>query len=395
MPFQRKHLKILENRINEPRKLIQVIVGPRQIGKTTVVRQLTGKKSIPFHFVSADDVALGNSIWIQQQWEYARLKQRSEKATSFLLIIDEIQKISEWSATVKKLWDEDTVSKVNIKLILLGSSQLLLQTGLTESLAGRFETIYMGHWSFNEMHSAFGLSLNEFLWFGGYPGSAHLLNDEQRWRRYINDSLLTTTITKDIFFANRVNKPALLRRLFEIGSIYSSQILSFNKILGQLQDAGNTTTLAHYLYLLDVAGMLTGIEKYSTSNITKRSSSPKFNVQNNALFSCLAEENFQEILTRPEKWGRVVESAVGAHLINCSRADNFTIHYWRERNFEVDFIITRGSKSICLEVKSGRNKPATGLEQFNRQYNPYKILLVGSGGIPLKEFLSTSPGELF
>jgi predicted AAA+ superfamily ATPase len=216
----------------------------------------------------------------------------------------------------------------------------MLQQGLTESLAGRFEATYMGHWSYGEMHDAFGLTAEEFIWFGGYPGAISLKMDEDRWKGYIRDSLLETSISKDILMLTRVDKPALMKRLFELGSVYSGQVLSYTKIMGQLADAGNTTTLANYLELLNDAGLLGGLEKYSPNMVRKRSSSPKFMVHNTAIMSGISTETFQTLVADPKVWGRWVESAVGAHLINQSFKDKkLSLYYWREGNEEVDFVV--------------------------------------------------------
>lgn len=394
MSYQRKKIELLEKRINERRRFIQVVMGPRQVGKTTLVSQLLKKVRIPNFFVSADAVANSNTVWIEQQWQTARLKCKQSGAKDFLFVIDEIQKINNWSETIKLLWDADTHEKCPIKVILLGSSRLLLQQGLTESLAGRFETTYLGHWSFTEMKKAFGWNANQFVWFGGYPGSADLISDEERWKKYVSDSLIETSISKDILMLTRVDKPALMRRLFELGCTYSGQILSYNKILGQLLDAGNTTTLSHYLELLDTAGLLAGIEKFS-DKIRQRSSSPKFQVHNTALISAQRNELFDEILTQPDQWGRMVESAIGAHLLNYSFVEDFHLYYWRHRNDEIDFVIEKRGKIIGLEVKSGSMKKNDGMKAFKKEFSPNKMLLVGNTGLPWQEFLEINPNELF
>ena len=316
-------------------------------------------------------------------------------ASEYLLVIDEIQKIDNWSEVVKQQWDRDTHEGINIKVILLGSSRLLIQKGLTESLAGRFETLYLGHWSFAEMQVAFGWSIEQYVYFGGYPGSASLIKDESRWKNYINDALIETSISKDILMLTRVDKPALLKRLFELGSLYSGQILSFTKIVGQLQDAGNTTTLANYLNLLSDCGLLGGVEKYAGDIIRKRSSSPKFQVYNNALVTAQSDTSFSEVTVNPKEWGRLVESSIGAHLINHSISERYGLYYWREGNNEVDFIIEKGSKVIALEVKSGIHADNKGMKIFAEKYNPEKVLLVGTGGIPYADFLRMNPKELF
>lgn len=393
--YERPYLKQVKSRVEEPRKFIQVILGPRQVGKTTMVNQLLSQLSISYVYESADAIAATNSVWLLQAWETARLKMKVSGAQEYLLVIDEIQKVDNWSEIVKQQWDKDTREKVNIKVILLGSSRLLIQKGLTESLAGRFETFYLGHWSFAEMEIAFGWSIEQYIYFGGYPGSASLINDEERWKSYIKDSLIETSISKDILMLTRVDKPALLKRLFELGCLYSGQILSYIKITGQLQDAGNTTTLANYLKLLSDCGLLAGLEKYAGSVIRQRSSSPKFQVYNNALLTSQDDEIYSTALVNPKLWGRLVESSVGAHLLNHSISERYNLYYWREGNNEVDFILEKGDKVIGLEVKSGASADNEGMGVFNKKFHPDKMLLVGTGGIPHEEFLKINPKEIF
>ena len=279
--------------------------------------------------------------------------------------------------------------------MLLGSSRLLIQKGLTESLAGRFETFYLGHWSFSEMHSAFGWDIKHYIYFGGYPGSAFLIEDEERWKNYIKDSLIETCISKDILMLTRVDKPALLKRLFMLGSLYSGQILSYTKLIGEMQDAGNTTTLSHYLNLLSDCGLLGGLEKYAGNVIRIRSSSPKFQVYNNALLTAQDDNKFSDIEANPKEWGRLVESSIGTHLINHSISERYNLFYWREGNKEVDFVLEKNGKMIALEVKSGRRGENIGMSAFAEKFHPEKVLLVGTGGIPHEEFLKIKPKELF
>ena len=393
--YERSYLKQVKSRIEEPRKFIQVILGPRQVGKTTMVNQLLSQLSVSYVSESADAIAATNSAWLMQVWETARLRMKASGASEYLLVIDEIQKIDNWSEVVKQQWDKDTRGNVNIKVILLGSSSLLIQKGLTESLAGRFETFYLGHWSFAEMTAAFGWSIEQYIYFGGYPGSAVLIEDEERWKSYIKDSLIETSISKDILMLTRVDKPALLKRLFEIGCLYSGQILSYTKITGQLHDAGNTTTLANYLKLLSDCGLLGGLEKYAGSVIRQRSSSPKFQVYNNALLTSQDDETYSTAIVNPKLWGRLVESSVGAHLLNHAISERYNLRYWREGNNEVDFILEKGDKVIGLEVKSGASADNEGMGIFNEKFHPDKMLLVGTGGIPYEDFLKINPKELF
>lgn len=389
--FKRDIYSILFNRLSENRRFIQVVTGPRQVGKTTVVQQVAKALHLPVFYASADEPSLKAPIWIEQQWELARLAlQHSKQDHGAILILDEIQKLSDWSSVVKQLWDEDTRHHVQLKVVLLESAPLLIQKGLTESLAGRFEEISATHWSYNEMHQAFKWSLDEYIYFGGYPGAASLMEDEERWRRYINDSLIETTLSRDILLLNQINKPALLRRLFELASHYSGQILSYHKMLGQLHDAGNTTTLAHYLDLLAGAGMVAGIPKYSGNIIRQRGSSPRLQVLNTAMISSQAQLTFAEAKENRTYWGRLVESCVGAYLLNSAIKNDMQLFYWRDGGKEVDFVLQWRKKIIAIEVKSGAPKEALpGMEAFCQQYKPEKSLVVGGQNLSIETFLKT------
>lgn len=392
--YSRPILGVLSQRLLEPRRFIQVLAGPRQVGKTTLVRQAMARFGENATYASADNPSPGDSVWLEQQWEAARLQCR--RSGEWLLVLDEIQKIAQWSEVVKRLWDADSAAELNLRVVLLGSSPLLVQKGLSESLAGRFEILRAGHWPLAEMQEAFGWSVDQYVYFGGYPGAATLIHDEERWRRYLLDSLIETTLSRDILLMSRVDKPALLRQLFRLGCEYSGQILSYQKMLGQLQDAGNTTTLAHYLDLLTGAGMLTGISKYAGQMVRQRASSPKFQVLNNGLKSAQSTHSFEEVRRDPEQWGRMVESAVGAYLTGFALAGECEIYYWREVSKEVDFVLRRGDQLIAIEVKSGRKQDALpGMAAFDKAFSPAKKLLVGTGGIPVEEFLRVPLGQLF
>ncbi len=391
--FQRSYLTSLRNRLTGPRAFIQVLMGPRQIGKTTMVKQLLSDYNNEWHYASADEA--NSPVWLQQQWDILRLKYSKTGAKEALLVIDEIQRIHDWARYIKIQWDKDSFANVNIKVVILGSSQLMIQKGLSESLAGRFEVTYLPHWSYSEMQECFGLTVEEYTWFGGYPGSASLIHDEPRWKEYVLQSLIETTIMKDIVMMVRVDKPALLHNLFELGCQYSGQILSYTKILGQLVDAGNTTTLAHYLKLMEGAGMLKGLEKYSGSKIRQRSSSPKYQVFNNALLSAQSGFSFDEMKHRPDLSGRWIESIIGSHLVNRSMSEDTKVQYWRELNNEIDFVLIKSDTIIGIEVKSGHSKPKAGLSKFVEEFHPFRVFIVGQDGIPVEEFLTLSLSELF
>ncbi len=344
---------------------------------------------VPSVFVSADEPTVGGTDWLAAQWDRARIAAAEAGKAGAVLALDEVQKIPGWSETVKRLWDHDSRARRPLKVVVLGSAPLLMQQGLTESLAGRFEILHLPHWSYAEMQAAFGFSLEQYLYFGGYPGAAQLAKDPQRWRRYLLDSLIETTIARDVLLMTRVDKPALLRRLFELGCRYSGQVLSYTKMLGQLQDAGNATTLAHYLDLLGGAGMLTGLQKYAGKAVRQRGSSPKLQVLNTALMTAQSGLSPDDARTDREFRGRLVESAVGAHLANAAASGDCELFYWRERSHEVDFVVRVGRSVIAIEVKSGRAPDAfPGLGAFTEAFEPTRTLLVGGDGIPLEEFLT-------
>jgi predicted AAA+ superfamily ATPase len=387
--FTRVDYQKLLARLEEPRRFIQVLLGPRQVGKTTLTQQIIKQLPFPVHYISADAIGIAQQTWLEQQWEIGRVRAR-QNSKGALLVFDEIQKIADWSNIVKKMWDEDTRHKLPLRVLLLGSSALFLQQGLTESLAGRFETIPIMHWSYSEMREAFNFSLEQYIFFGGFPGAATLINDFARWMSYVHDTLIETTISKDILLMTPVKKPALLRQLFYLGCEYSGQILSYQKMLGQLQDAGNTTTLAHYLDLLGNIGILTGLQKFGRSKLSQRSSSPKLQVFNTAFISAINNINLEIALANRDYWGRLVENAVGAHLLNSAVGKNIKVLYWRESNAEVDFILQNDHKIIAFEVKSGKKTLALpGMQKFKEKYPKAKLLLVGEGGINLEEFLTT------
>jgi len=373
----------LTARLCGPRRFIQVLAGPRQAGKTTLALQAMDEVDQPSHYASADEPALKDTAWIEAQWERARMQSRGSRRRSVVLILDEIQKISGWSEVVKRLWDEDSRKSTPVKVLLLGSAPLLVERGLTESLAGRFEVLRVSHWSFAEMRDAFGWSLEQYIFFGAYPGAARLIKNQDRWRRYIVDSLIETTLSRDILLLSRVDKPALLRQLFLLGCRFSGQILSYNKMLGQLRDAGNTTTLAHYLELLAGAGLMTGLPKFAGNVARQRGASPKLQVLNTALMTATSNLTFGTTRNDGEIWGRLVESAVGAHLVNGTVGSPVEVFYWTDRGREVDFLLARGRKLVAIEIKSGRRAGALpGLLRFGEVHPTARKLLVGADGVP-------------
>ena len=394
MEYLRKQYNTLKERVEEPRKFIQVIAGPRQVGKSTLVSQVLRQIELAYMMEVADGVDSTDTDWIRRVWESARTTMQLRKEKVFLLVIDEIQKIDNWSDAVKREWDEDTRMGLNLKVVLLGSSRLLLKKGLTESLAGRYELIRLGHWSYLEMQEAFGFTLDEYIYFGGYPGPAHLIKDERRWKKYVKDSLVAPAIEKDVIMTSNIYKPALMKRLFELGCGYSAEILSLTKLIGQLQDAGNVTTLAGYLEILNQCSLLAALQKYAKDDARKYNSIPKYQVYNNTLMTAYKGRTFEKDRIDPRVWGRWVESAVGAYLLSMAEELEYQLYYWREGTDEVDFIIVTGGECIAIEVKSGRRGMNSGLPKFVKAFHPKRSFVVGTSGVSLEDFLKSDLEEL-
>lgn len=417
MEYTRPEEAKLKQRLAEPVRFINILAGPRQVGKTTIIRDLIPPASPHGYYISVDEEAevsissINNTSstisppqkkdaeWLRHYWREARdravkwaeispLNNASAQNQPYIFAIDEIQKIDQWSDVVKGLWDEDRANNHNMHVVLLGSAPLLIQKGLSESLAGRYELMTISHWGFTEMQEAFDFSFEEYIYFGGYPGSATLIHDESRWRGYVRESLIQPNIEKDIVQMVRIKNPVLLKQLFELGCHYSGQELSLTKMIAQLNEAKHTVTLADYLQLLTQAKLLAGLHKYSAREVRKRNSVPKLIVFNTALMSAIQDYTFAEAQADRSYWGRLVESSVGAHLLNTCDSDT-NVHYWRDGSNEVDFVLTSGRKLTAIEVKSSANPGRIqGLELFAQRNPTAKTILVGTGGIPLAEFLS-------
>ena len=393
--YKRAEYQVITERLKEPRKFIQVVMGARQIGKSTVVKQVLQDLDMPYRLFSADNVPATNNAWISDCWAAARSLKESRGWESVVLVIDEIQKIANWSEAVKKEWDDDTFHGRNIKVLLLGSSRVLLEKGLSESLAGRFEEIRMSHWRYREMQECFGFSLDQYMFYGGYPGAATLIGDEDRFGQYIQSAIIEATINKDILMDTPISKPALLRQTFELGAAYSGELLSLNKMLGSLQDAGNTVTLAGYINLLDESGLLCGLQKFSIDMARRRASIPKLQVYNNALKMVYSPLAFEQAILDRKSWGRIFESAIGAYLVNQAFVHRFEVFYWRERDDEVDFVLRKKGAVVAIEVKSNAEKRTEGLDKFRKLFHPQTAFIVGDGGISAEDFFSMDLRKLF
>lgn len=382
--YERPLVSIIASRLNESRLRIQVVAGPRQVGKTTAVKQALKRYDRPFSYRFAEGLGVNPLAWLEREWQEARL--RAKELGEYLLVIDEIQKIVGWSEVVKRLWDEDTFEDRPLKALILGSSRLLLAQGLNESLMGRFELIEAWHWSYAEMRDAFGFSIDDYVLFGGYPGAAAYIADEERWREYLHNSIIEPSISRDILQLERIAKPALLRQLFSLACTYSAKILSYQKMLGQLQDAGNATTLAHYLKLLGEAGLVCGLEKFFEEELRMKASSPKLAVCNTALMTAMMPYGFSELRARHDLWGHLFESAVGAHLIPSCHKGNIRLSYWNVGNKEVDFVLRKGDRLAAMEVKSETADSISGMKEFKVKYPRVRSYLVGGQGQAPEEF---------
>lgn len=420
--YQRPQGSTLIARLREAPRWLIIVTGPRQTGKTTLVEQVLRLIQRPSSHIAVDapdsatapfatgfrggltSLTTGTSLppvdqrdtrWLVRTWEEARHEAKASDE-GFVLALDEIQKIPNWSETVKGLWDADRLAGLPLHVVLLGSAPLLMQQGMSESLAGRYEVIDMPHWSFAEMAAAFDFDLDRFIYFGGYPGPAPMIRDEIRWRSFIHRSLIEPNIERDILALQRVDKPVLLKQLFGLGSEYSGHILSYNKMLGQLDEAGNTTTLARYLDLLSMAGLITGLPKYASRAHRRRASSPKLNVLNTALMSVHSDYTYEQARADRTFWGHLVESAVGAHLVNTASTE-YRVYYWRDnKGREVDFVLEHGRKLVAFEVKSGKRRGnVSGLAEFQKSFPVKASHVVGRSGIPVSEFLLTPAREWF
>jgi len=382
MEFRRDFSLSLEERLQEPRSFLQIVLGPRQTGKTTAVRQALDAVGISAHVAAADSADVLGSEWLEIEWMQARALASHGTA---ILFIDEVQKVRGWSETVKRLWDEDSWDGLDLRVVLSGSSSLLLSAGVSESLMGRYEMIRSTHWSLGEMASAFGYTLDDYLTFGGYPGAAKLCTNPKRWLSYMRDSIIEATISKDILQMERVRKPALMRALFELGAQCSSQEISYRKILGQLDDKGNTATVRNYLDLLAGAGMMSGLQKFDKKQINSRSSSPRLLVHDPSLMVA-SWKNHSDLLGDLSQRGHLVETAVGASLLAWGQKEGFDLYWWRDGSDEVDYVAQCGTDVIAIEVKSGRVKP-TGIMEFCRRNPEAQPLIVGSRNLSVEKFL--------
>jgi uncharacterized protein len=357
LPF----IHVIENNLASESSFLQVILGPRQVGKTTSILYYLEHIYKEAHlYVSADKVMNSDHTWIRECWQKAR-------AEGALLVVDEIQKIDQWAETIKSLWDEEKRRQQPIKCILLGSSSLDIQRGLSESLTGRFQLIQAHHWNAAESLAGYGISFEEFLKYGGYPGSYDLRSQQEEWISYIRTSILSTVIEKDILLNNTVKSPALFKQAFDIIMSYPAQEISYTKLLGQIQEKGNTDLVKHYLRLYEGAYLLRALEKYSGKALKTRTSSPKILPLCPSMYFLELQEDYG-----PTERGHVFELIVGAQLNRTS----LPLYYWREGQDEVDYVLVKGKTIWAIEVKSGRRKSSKGLEAFRKKFPTARLAII-------------------
>lgn len=364
MEITRIFVDVLRRRLADPLNFIQVVIGPRQVGKTTGVQSIVDSWNGPKVYAAADLPSPPSPVWIQEQWDKARAM-----GENTLLVLDEIQKVERWSEVVKHNFDVDR-KKRSIKVVLLGSASLSIQAGLTESLAGRFELIKVYHWNYLECHKAFGWNIDTYLQYGGYPGPAELTRDPIRWQQFIRDSIVEPVLARDVTNFRTITKPSLFRQTFELALSYPAQEVSFQKFLGQLQDKGNAATIKGYLELLEGAFVLRILYKFSTRPLSVRSSSPKILPLAPALMHTFKAPS--SIFTDSAWRGHVFEAAIGAALLQTPRE----VFYWRDGNNEVDYVLKKDKQILAIEVKSGRLRRGQGIQAFKEKFPDAKTIVM-------------------
>ncbi|WP_420463143.1 ATP-binding protein [Candidatus Palauibacter sp.] len=414
--FERPHVAQLVRELTDESgpPLIVAVTGPRQSGKTTLVRQALRRLrglGLRSRYIALDSADSGHRTslsapdaisgadaatarppsrdvgWLAGTWRRARRDARAD-SRGLVLALDEVQHINDWSAAVKGLWDADRLAGCPLKVVILGSAPWRLLTGRGESLAGRFMSFPVRHWSLSEMAEAFDVTLDEYIFFGGYPGAIRHADDVRRWRHYMASSIVNPIFDRDILALTRVDKPSLMRQLVKMAP-ESGKILEYQTIAGRLKDAGSLTTLQHYVDLLSDAGIMTQLPNYSGSAVQRVASNPKLLALNSGLMTALSGYSFDAARADRTFWGQVVETAVGAHLHNTLETA-MHVAYWRDGADEVDFVLFQGPHVLGIEVKSGRRRGwPRGLRAFEERFPRTRTLLVGGeGGVPLNEFLS-------
>lgn len=368
----------LLRRISEPApSLIQLLVGPRQVGKTTLLLELADTLGPQAIYVACDTPEASLPGWRDRLWQRVREQAARSKAT---LLLDEIQAVSGWSAWLKSCMDQVKRQRVPLHIVATGSSSLRLGAGARESMAGRFERHVLPQWSARNLHELLDVPANEaparLVALGGYPGAVRFWNDPDRWRSYIRDAIIEPAIGRDILQLEQVRKPALLRQVFALATAHPAEILSLDKIAGALAERGALETIAHYLDLLKAAFLVAPTHKYSDAEIRRRRSPPKLVVLDNALLA--ATSSAPDPRTDTARWGRWVENACLAHAIHQGEE----VFYWREEPWEVDGVFVGPRGRWLVEVKTGAytQTDLRGLAQAAIRFPKFKPLVLCDRG---------------
>ncbi|MBI2376975.1 MAG: ATP-binding protein [Deltaproteobacteria bacterium] len=368
---------VLAERLEEPAPgRIQLLAGPRQVGKTTLLLELVERFSELAVYAAADEP--GSAL--PGFWErlLARAEQTCADQGRAILLLDEAHLLADWAPRLKGAWDRFRRIKAKVHVVASGSSSLHLARGSRESLAGRFELLTLTHWSARSMADVFGLKGEEaaeaVVRAGSYPGAFHLLDDPARWSAYVRDAILEPAIGRDILALTSVRRPALLRQIFAVAASSPAQILSLQKIQGQLQDSGALETIACYLQLLEDAFLVAALPKFSAQPRRQRAAPPKLVTLNNALLAAVSSTG--PVRDDPARFGAWVENACLAHAWNAGQR----VSYWREEPLEVDGVVEGSWGKWAIEVKTADLRPSElrGLLELTLRYPKYKPLVVCS-----------------
>jgi predicted AAA+ superfamily ATPase len=398
--------RLLLDRLREPAPgRIQLLTGPRQVGKTTLLLDLAEHLGEAAHYVAADDPQAGLPGFWERVWTEAETRASRGGGALF---IDEIQHIADWAARIKAQYDRLRRRKIRLHVVATGSSALRLGAGSRESLAGRFERLTLTHWSALTLMERFKLapSASTLLTvrLGSYPGSLQFQNDIPRWRAYVRDSIIEPAIGKDVLALGVVRRPGLLRQIFAVAISMPAQIVSLQKLQGQLHDRGALETVAHYLALLEEAYLVAPLRKFGAREHRQRAAPPKLVALNNALPSALHPQGPPDPSREPARFGSWVENACLAFAWNSGQR----VTYWREEPLEVDGIIDGSWGAWAVEVKTGAfdSSQLRGLLEFCRRHPRYRPLVVTAPGdeslagrlgvacINWSDFLLSGPGKI-
>jgi uncharacterized protein len=377
-------LNVMRQRLTEPAPgHVQVLTGPRQVGKTTLLLELAkhwGKRAL---YAAADTPEASLPGWWEQQWQRAEQLAQSRGA---VLLIDEIQYLAHWSRLLKAGIDRVRRERIALHVVVSGSSSLHIGKGARETMAGRYERLQLLHWSAAEIAERFGVTaskaVEQTVQYGSYPGAVSLLSDLTRWREYVRQSIMEPAVGRDLMMLETIRKPALLRQVFALCTGHPAEIISLQKLCGQLTDKGSLETVAHYLHVLEEAYLVAAVPKYSEKALRQRAAPPKLIVLNNAFLGATSNRLPPQPDAEPERWGRWVENACLAHAWNAGQQ----VCYWRAEPYEVDMVLDGSWGRWAIEVKSGPYalNDLDGLLEFcrrNRQFSPAVLCAPGDESV--------------